>query len=114
MNKKDNIGKNTQQKAISRKIHKRNEDAAFNDTTLGKHFETARHIKHHKHQKPNSKDVDQILSVLEVVNKEAIKSGLGGGLHGPADKMLNGIHMLRSNKTLGPLSFLNDPGRMKQ
>ena len=27
MNKKDNIGKNTTAKAISRKIHKRNEDA---------------------------------------------------------------------------------------
>ena len=45
---------------------------------------------------PESKDVDQILSVLEIVNKEAVKAGIGGGLHGPANRMLNGINMLRS------------------
>ena len=58
---------------------------------------------------PESKDIDQILSVLEIVNKEAIKTGIGGGLHGPADRMLNGINMLRSKQSKGPLSFMDDP-----
>ena len=58
---------------------------------------------------PESKDIDQILSVLEIVNKEAIKTGIGGGLHGPADRMLTGINMLRSKQSKGPLSFMDDP-----
>jgi len=60
---------------------------------------------------PESKDIEQILSVLEIVNKEAIKTGIGGGLHGPANRMLNGINMLRSNQTKGPLGFMEDPGK---
>ena len=51
--------------------------------------------------------------MLEVVNKEAIKSGLGGGLHGPANKMLNGINMLRSQNSQGPLGFLKEPASGK-
>ena len=34
--------------------------------------------------------------------------GIGGGLHGPASKMLNSINMLRARQNLGSLSFLND------
>lgn len=51
--------------------------------------------------------------MLEIVNKEAIRSGLGGGLHGPANKMLNGINMLRSTNVQGPLSFLKSAAQAK-
>ena len=47
--------------------------------------------------------------MLEIVNKEAIKTGMGGGLHGPANRMLNGINMLRSKQSKGPLGFMEEP-----
>jgi len=70
-------------------------------------------MRHNKHKKIANKEVDQILNALEVVNKEAIQSGLGGDLHGPASRMLSGINMLRAKHTLGPLSLLNDPQEVK-
>lgn len=63
---------------------------------------------------PEPREVDDILNALELVNKEAIKSGLGGGLHGPASKMLSGINMLKAKNTMGPLSFLHDVGKSRQ
>jgi hypothetical protein len=68
-------------------------------------------MKHKLNRNPTSNDpgqVNQILHALEVVNKEAMLKGVGGGLHGPASKMLNGINMLRARQDLGSLSFLND------
>ena len=109
MKKKDNIQKDVRNKAIARKMHKKNEDEAFMDTHLAKQFTSARSVKNNIRQGPESRDVDQILSVLEIVNKEAIKTGLGGSLHGPASRMLNGINMLRSKQSKGPLNFLEDP-----
>ena len=96
MNKKDNIQKNVRNKTIARKMHKKKEDEEFKKTNLANHFQSAFSIRNHKRMQPESKDIDQILSVLEIVNKEAIKTGIGGGLHGPANRMLNGINMLRS------------------
>ena len=96
MNKKDNIQKNVRNKAIARKMHKTKEEEEFKKTNLANHFSSAFSIRNHKRMQPESKDIDQILSVLEIVNKEAIKTGIGGGLHGPANRMLNGINMLRS------------------
>jgi len=52
--------------------------------------------------------VEDILTALEIVNKEAIKTGLGGGLHGPASKVINGINMLKAKNTHGPLGFLSE------
>ena len=92
-------------------MHKKKEDEAFKQTNLANHFQSAYAIRNHKRMQPESKDVDQILSVLEIVNKEAIKTGIGGGLHGPANRMLNGINMLRSKQSKGPLSFMEDPTR---
>ena len=109
MKKKDNIGKDARNKAIARKMHQKNEDAAFKQTNVGKQFQSAWSIRNHKRQRPDSKDVDQILSVLEIVNKEALKTGHGGGIQGPANRMLNGINMVRSKGSHGPLSFLEDP-----
>ena len=111
MNKKDNIQKNVRNKAIARKMHKKKEDDQFKETNLASHFHSAYAIRNHKRMQPESKDVDQILSVLEIVNKEAIKSGIGGGLHGPANRMLNGINMLRSKQSKGPLNFMEDPSK---
>ena len=48
------------------------------------------------------------MTALEIVNKEAIKTGLGGGLHGPASKVINGINMLKAKNTHGPLGFLSE------
>lgn len=90
-------------------MHKKNEDEAFKDTNLAKHFTSAWPIRNNGRLGHESKDVEQILSVLEIVNKEAIKTGLGGSLHGPASRMLNGINMLRSKQSGGPLNFLEDP-----
>ena len=81
---------------------------------MAKHFKSARTVRHLKNagagkgaQEP--KEVEDILTALEIVNKEAIKTGLGGGIHGPASKVLNGINMLKSKNSLGPLGFLGDP-----
>ena len=102
MHRKDNIKKDARNKAIARKVHQRQEDEAFKGTAISKQFQSAWSIAHPNKRPKNAdqstKDIDQILNVLEIVNKEAVKTGLGGSLHGPASKMLNGLNMLRSAK----------------
>ena len=112
MPKKNNIHKDVRNKALARRVHKNQEDQAFKDTDLAAHFSSARSMQHKLNRNPTGGDstqVNQILQALEVVNKEAMYKGVGGGLHGPASKMLNGINMLRAKQDLGSLSFLNDP-----
>ena len=111
MPKQGNIHKDVRNKAIARRVHKTHEDQAFKETNIATHFSSARTMQRKLVRNPTSNDpgqVNQILHALEVVNKEAMLKGIGGGLHGPASKMLNGINMLRARQNLGSLSFLND------
>ncbi len=110
MKKKDNIGKDSRNRAIARKYQKQQEDAAFRNTDLAKQFTQAGGIRHNKHKKIANREVDQILNAVEVINKEAIQCGLGGDLHGPASKMLSGVNMLRAK---GPLALISDPQEVK-
>lgn len=110
MQKKNNIHMDVRNKAISRKVHKTAEDKAFKDTNLATNFSSAHGLKYKLNRNPTGSDkgqVNQILQALEIVNKEAMMKGVGGGLHGPASKMLNGINMLRAKQDYGPLSFLS-------
>lgn len=91
MHKKDNTRKDPRNRAIARKFQAQQEEAAFKQTTLAKTFQSARIMKNSQRAKTDMKDVDEILNAFEVVNKDAIKQGVGGGIHGPASKMLNGI-----------------------
>ena len=50
------------------------------------------------HKTDQSNDIDQILTVMELVNKEALKSGIGGGLHGQAEKMLQGVNLVEGQR----------------
>ena len=51
--------------------------------------------------------IDNLLSALEVVNKEAMIDGVGGGIHGPASDILSGIKQLRSTVAKGNDNFLH-------
>lgn len=110
MQKKNNIHMDVRNKAISRKVHKTAEDKAFAETNLATNFSSAQGLKYKLNRNPTGSDkgqVNQILHALEIVNKEAMMKGVGGGLHGPASKMLNGINMLRAKQDYGALSFLS-------
>ena len=42
------------------------------------------------------------------MNKEAIKNGLGGGLHGTASRVLQGIKRVDGKRKRGAITFLNE------
>jgi len=108
MQKKDNTRKDPRNKAIARKFQAEQEEAAFRQTNLAKNFPSARTVLKDKRAKSDLQAVDEILHAFEVVNKDAIKQGMGGGIHGPASTMLSGIRMLRSKHPQGPLAFVSD------
>ena len=112
MQKKNNIHMDVRNKAIARKVHKTVEDKAFSKTNVATNFSSAHGLRQKLNQNPSSGDrgqVNEILNALEIVNKEAMAKGVGGGLHGPASKMLNGINMLRAKQEYAAMSFLSDP-----
>lgn len=121
MKKQDNIARDTKSKGIVRKTQKKADDQAIekNDPAT-RTFLSARTVKKQIGQKVDKgQDVEQILNVLELVNKEAIHGGLGGGLHGPASKMLDGINQVKSRQkqkmlSSGGRSFVSESlGKLK-
>jgi len=73
------------------------------------YFQSAQVLKKAiKENKPDpANDIDQILNVMELVNKEAVKKGFASGLHNQANRIVAGIKQVESTRKRGVLSFLN-------
>ena len=80
--------------------------AGFRETETAKQFFSARNMKHLT-QAGQANVVENLLSALEVVNKEALLEGAGGGIHGPASDVLSGIKQLRSAVAQRDTGFLH-------
>ena len=61
---------------------------------MGGFFASAHRLKKvlKQHRNDPSNDIDQILTVMDHVNTEASKKGFGGGLHGQANRIVQGIN----------------------
>ena len=82
MKTENTIHKDTNNKALIRKTQERHKQDEMNK--IGGLFASAQNLKRalKQHKSDPSNDIDQILTVMEHVNKEAVKKGFGGGLHG--------------------------------
>ena len=91
LQKTDNVHKTQKWRRISRKVHKDEHMAGFRETATAKQFFSVRNMKHLAQSGGQTNAIENLLSALEVVNKEAMLEGAGGGIHGPAADILSGI-----------------------
>jgi hypothetical protein len=56
---------------------------------------------------PAEQKINSLLDAIEMVNKEARAQGLGGGVHGTANNILNGINWMRSQSNAKEKNFLH-------
>ena len=70
--------------------------AGFRETATAKQFFSVRNMKHLAQNGGPTNVIDNLMSALEVVNREAMLDDVGGGIHGPAADILSGIRQLRS------------------
>ena len=92
--KSENIHKSMRNRKISRKLHQEDEEAIYRQTATAKQFMSARNMRNMMRGK-SSNYLEQIISSIEVVNKEALLRGKGGAHDGQANKVLSGINFIR-------------------